>query len=119
MKTSILILFIGLAAAGCARAAPSLPSAQTIAPVQMEAAERLAACTAIDEQLATSQQRTAELDAIIHSNRRSNQAIGYVAAITLPPLMLAAEENSAEKAELDRLQAERDQLYAKRRAAAC
>lgn len=119
MKTSILILSIGLAAAGCARPAPSLPSAQTIAPVQMEEEERLVACTAIDEQLVASQRRTTELDAVIQSNRRSNQAIGYVAAITLPPLMLAAEENSAEKAELDRLQAERDHLYAKRRAAAC
>lgn len=77
----------------------------------MSEAERAMSCADVKESIATSQQRTREVESVIQGNRHDNQVIGYVATLTIPPLALAANHNSDEKKQLDRLQSERDRLY--------
>eukprot|EP00439_Symbiodinium_sp_Y106_P087797 s1_g333.t1 len=64
-------------------------------------------------------QESQRLNDVINGNRDQNQAVGYVAAVAFPPLALATESNTEEKEGLDRLQAERDQLYRVKRVKAC
>jgi hypothetical protein len=110
-----------LAAAACARSAPPLPASYsgTVPDVQLSEEEKSLTCPAVDSRIAASQQRTQELEGVIKGNRQSNEVIGYVAAVVVPPLALATESNSKEKKELDGLQAERDRLYLVRRAKSC
>jgi hypothetical protein len=119
MRSDVVAVFAAIALVGCARSAPPLPSSQALAPVHMNEAERVPYCAELHAKIDASQKKTNELEAIIAGNRVGNQTIGYVAAVAFPPLALAAQENSAEKKELDRLQAERDALYPKLRAAGC
>jgi hypothetical protein len=121
IQIEIIAVAFGLAVAGCARSAPALPvSYQGAAPdVQLTEAERAMTCMEIDNKLAAGEQKTKDLEGIIQGNRHDNQVIGYVAAITVPPLALLADGNSKEKEQLDKLQTERDRLYTVRRAKSC
>lgn len=76
-------------------------------------------CADIDLKLVENKQESERLTGVIQGNRGQNQAVGYVAAVAFPPLALATESNTEEKEGLDRLQAERDQLYTVKRAKAC
>jgi len=113
-------LVIGvLALAACARSAPSLPSSSAVSASSLTEAERSMSCADIDLKLVDNKQESERLTGVIQGNRGQNQAVGYVAAVAFPPLALATESNTEEKEGLDRLQAERDQLYTVKRAKAC
>ena len=118
LQTRFSVIFLGLVLAACARPAPSLPPAYVASGAQTES-ERAMSCADVDNQLSENKQQVKVLEAEIASNRHDNQTLGYVAAVIMPPLALAAESNSSEKAMLDRLQTERDQLYILKRAKSC
>ena len=73
--------------------------------------EAALACEELATQLSRNLQRVAMLEGTIHSQRDSNQAVGYVGAVLFPPLMVIGTQHAIEeKAELDQLQEHRDRL---------
>lgn len=119
LQNSVVLFVSVLTLAACARSAPSLPSSANVPASSLTEAERSMTCSDIDLKLVENTQESERLSGVIQGNRGQNQAVGYVAAVAFPPLALATESNTAEKEGLDRLQAERDQLYRVKRAKAC
>eukprot|EP00435_Cladocopium_sp_Y103_P078295 s1_g2034.t1 len=119
LQNSVALISGLLVLAACARAAPSLPSAASVSASSLTEAERSMSCADIEVKLDENKQESQRLNDVINGNRDQNQAVGYVAAVAFPPLALATESNTEEKEGLDRLQAERDQLYRVKRVKAC
>ncbi|MPY68867.1 MAG: hypothetical protein GEU92_02145 [Alphaproteobacteria bacterium] len=117
---------LALFAAACSRAAPELPPDITSVegrndntPAAYQEAELALSCEEIDARLFEISQAMDELEGTVAGNRRKNQTIGYIGAVLFMPLMLAAEENAAEKKALDDHQGTRDRLFGLRAMKRC
>jgi hypothetical protein len=98
-------------AAGCASGAPPLPPETGRGTTDGIAASDLALdCAGVTREVGTVDARMREAVRAIEGERTRNQVVGYVAAVALPPLLLAAERNQAEKDLVRSLYARRDVL---------
>jgi len=117
------LVFAALLTGACAREAPSLPaesaaSSESILGSLPENVRSLT-CGRIAAALAKLAEHDRQLESVIGNNRSGNQAAGYIAGVIFPPAILAAENNGAEKTQLDRNQKKRDELLLAQKAKRC
>jgi hypothetical protein len=109
--TSRLWLAALLAAAGCASSAPPLPPAADASGANGIAASDLSLdCPRVAQEVETIDARMREANRKIEGERTRNQVVGYFAAVAFAPLVLATEQNQAEKDLVRSLYARRDAL---------
>src|SRR4051812_23824605 len=84
-----------LMATGCAAGPPALPPPRMVLPPKPSADP--ATCGALVKDLGRIDRNIRAANARIEAERPRNQAVGYFAAVLFPPLLLAAEDNSAER----------------------
>ncbi|MBO6520549.1 MAG: hypothetical protein JJ900_08615 [Rhodospirillales bacterium] len=114
------ILLAGVLAS-CARPAPSLPDAPAAgADVQrpVTGAVEVAKCEQLDTRLEMLDEEASRLEYEVRAKRSQNQAAGYFGGLFLVPL-IAIDDQPAEKARLDGIQVERDDIYYEKRRLAC
>lgn len=102
----------------CARPAPNLPSPEQINQLASSSRYAGAVCQDIVNRLAVLDREKRQLEMIIAGNRQHNQVAGYFGSLFLLPA-LATEHNSVEKARLDEIQQEQDELRAVAAKAEC
>ena len=97
--------------AGCASSAPPLPSQAATGSTDGIAAPDLALdCPRIVQEVEAVDARMREANLKIGDERTRNQVVGYFAAVAFAPLVLAAEQNQAERDLVKTLYARRDAL---------
>jgi hypothetical protein len=116
---SVSSLTLGtLMLAACARPAPEIPSPGQVNLITSSSRYAGAGCQAIVNRLAALDGEKRQLEMVIAGNRQHNQVAGYFGALFLLPA-LAAEHNPVEKARLDEIQQEQDELRAVAAKAEC
>lgn len=115
-----------LIAAGCARNAPELPQDRSSVNAvngltKHDFLERDLAmdCAAIVSENKSIRAEADKYNATIQGNRQNNQVAGYIAGVLFLPAALATEQNTAEKARLDKLQHRFDTLQKLKRFRSC
>jgi hypothetical protein len=86
----------------------TLPPAERLLAEDRVAPEAGLDCVALAAELERNRGEMIGRENAIQGRRDQNQAIGYAASVVFPPLLLAAEHSSADKAQLDALQQRRD-----------
>lgn len=95
----------------CARPAPEIPSNSYFDQMASASSYSGANCQDLVNRLAILDIEKRNLETIIASNRQKNQVAGYFGGLFIVPAM-AAEHNLEEKARLDKIQQEQDELRA-------
>ena len=96
---------------GCARAAPELPDANRLNAISQSSAYATSDCPQILQITSELEADKRHMESIIESNRGRNQAAGYFSALFIVPIV-AVENNSNEKNQLDAIQNQLDELRA-------
>ena len=97
--------------AGCARAAPELPDAKRLEEMSHSSSYASTDCPVILKKIAGLESDKRQLESIIEGNRGRNQTAGYFAGLFVVPIV-AVENNSNEKTQLDAIQTQLDELRA-------
>ena len=105
------LLAITIILNGCARAAPELPDAQRLDAMSRSSTYANSNCPQILQKISDLESEKRQMEYIIQSNRGRNQAAGYFAGLFIVPIV-AVDNNSIEKARLDEIQIQLDELRA-------
>ena len=105
------LLAVAIILAGCARAAPDLPDAKRLDDMSRSSIYANSDCPQILQKISDLESEKRQMEFIIHSNRGRNQAAGYFAGLFIVPIV-AVDNNSSEKAQLDDIQVRLDELRA-------
>lgn len=103
------LLAVVIILAGCARAAPDLPDAKRLDDMSRSSVYANSDCPQILQKISDLESEKRQMESIIHSNRGRNQAAGYFAGLFIVPIV-AVDNNSSEKAQLDDIQVRLDEL---------
>jgi hypothetical protein len=106
----VVALAACLTMAACAAPPPALPPARS--GVAATSPADPAACQAVVQDLGRIDADMHTANARIEAERPRNQAIGYFSAVLFPPLLLAAEPNTAERDSITAMYRERDEKLA-------